>query len=76
MDQKLLSTRFEQNLASVKTFLEIMFNNVHKDIKEVRKENAELRRKNEEFRVSLEFSQSEIDILKCGSWEATVCFTY
>ena len=34
-----------------------MFNNVHKDIKEVIKENAEVRRENEELCRSLEFCQ-------------------
>ena len=64
MDQKFLSTMFEQNLASVKTLVEIMFNIVHNDIKEVREENAE-RRESEEFCRTLEFFQSETDVLKC-----------
>ena len=57
MDDNTIKLLFEQNLSSVKTFVQIMFENVQKEIKEIRSENAELK-------VSLHFSQDDIDSLK------------
>ena len=57
MDDNTIKLLFEQNLSSVKTFVQIMFENVQKEMKEIRSENAELKE-------SLHFSQDEIDSLK------------
>ena len=57
MDETVIRAMFDQNLSSVKTFVQMMYDNLHREIKEVRAENIELKK-------SLEFSQSEIDTLK------------
>ena len=52
-----MQTLLEQNTSSMLAVVKVMFENLQKEVKEIRTENLELRR-------SLEFSQNEIDALK------------
>ena len=56
-DDKLLKCMMEQNLSSVKTFVELMFSGIRSELKELREENVELKK-------SLEFTQTDVQELK------------
>ena len=57
MDKKTISIILDQNLETVKSFIEMMITGVKKEVETLRKENQDLRN-------SLQFSQGEIDDLK------------
>ena len=57
MDKNTFSVVLNQNLETVKTFTEMMVSNISKEISDLRSENSDLHR-------SLEFSQSEIEMMK------------
>ena len=57
IDESTLKFLFEQNLSTIKSFVEIISNNFHQELKGLKDENVELRR-------SLEFTQNEVADLK------------
>ena len=57
MDESVIKMLLEQNVKTVQSFVQILFDSVTKDIDNVKMENAELKR-------SLEYTQAENDTLK------------
>ena len=57
MDKKTVTMLMEQNLDTVKTFVQLMFNDIKSEVDKVKEENSELKR-------SLQYSQEEIADLK------------
>ena len=57
IDEKLLRSLLDQNLSSMKTFVQLTFNEFRSEMKELREENGELRK-------SLEFSQNVVDEMR------------
>ena len=57
MDKETIDTLFRQNLSTIKSFVELLFDSLNKDVKQLRLDNTELRR-------SLEYTQSEVEELK------------
>ena len=57
MDLETVSAMLGQNLSTVKTFVQILFDKLNREVRDLKEENVELKR-------SLEFSQAEIADLK------------
>ena len=57
MDENVIRMLLEQNVKTVQSFVQILFNTVTKDIDKIKEDNIELKR-------SLEFTQAENDTLK------------
>ena len=57
LDEEILKCMMNQNLSSVKTFVQLMFIDIKNEMKDLRQENVELKR-------SLEFSQNDVQELK------------
>ena len=57
MDLETVSAMLGQNLWTVKAFVQMPFDNMDREVRDLREENVELKR-------SLEFSQTEIGELK------------
>ena len=68
MDRDVLDLLFQQNLSTMKSFVELMFDSIKKEVQQLRDDNTELKR-------SLEFTQSELDEMKRKQDKQTAAFS-